>query len=75
MTHPIGGPMTTDALAAVHRPVHAAALADARDHLRRCLAAIVAADLPRAADAAELGILHSVLRDQLISLEQLQRRT
>lgn len=64
-----------DQLAQIHRPPHAAALIDARDHLKRALAAIVAADLPRAADAAELGIVHSVLRDQLITIEQLQRRT
>lgn len=67
--------MTTDAMARIHQPQHQRALHDARDHLRRAVAAIVAADLPRAADAAELGIVHSVLRDQLITIEQLQRRT
>ena len=65
--------MTDPAL--IHQPRHARALADAREHLRRALAALQATDLPRSADAAEVGIVHAVLRDQLTTIEQLQRRT
>ena len=61
--------------ARIHEPQHARALADARDHLRRCLAAIAAAHLPRATDAAELGTVHATLRDQLTAIERLQIRT
>jgi len=64
----IGGPLGMAELALLHQPPHQQALADARNHLRRCLAALRACDLPRAGDAA------AVLADQLIAIEQLQAR-
>jgi hypothetical protein len=58
----------------IHQPRHVLPLDDARDHVRRALAALRATELPRAPDARELGTIHSVLADQLTAIEQLRRR-
>lgn len=58
-------------LARIHEPAHARPLSDACDHLRRASAALAATWIPRAADAAELRLIHAAIRDQLRALERI----
>lgn len=72
--HRIGGELSLDALRQLHQPAHERSLIDARDYLKRACAALAATEHPSPNQAAELGRLHSQLRDVLCGLETLGRR-
>ncbi len=73
MSRTIGGPLDLDALSRLHRPQHAWALDDARDHLRRCLSALAASQPPDPVQAAEIARMHARLADELGALNTLGR--
>ncbi len=77
MTRTVGRPITTDALAALHRPDHALALSDARDHARRALAALRSIEPTTVNGDTFIGIgrCGATLRDLVDELDRIERRT
>jgi hypothetical protein len=74
MNRSIGGPLDLDARSRLHRPQHAWALDDARDHLRRACSALAASQPPDPVQAGEIARMHARLADELVAIETIGKR-